>query len=399
MLRNLIILLYLVGFSLSCATKKSESVPTEVSTEKVSKSDWQIRMQKISNSFSTLLPLVLSSDAYNNPDNYYTIEKETKSLSEMAHDISNKGGRLRFDADPALEYISREFNKDMGLAYIELKKGHRTYARQVIQNTTNYCITCHTRNDQGSQNVLFNVQPDLSSLTPMERANYFTAVRQFDRALDEFDKAMTSPRYAETSPKEWAIGLKKSLAIAIRVKRNPSLALELVSRLRDANSIPETIRKSSPYWREAILEWRKEKDKEVGLSRNAKLAKAKLLVQKAQSVGHKALSDAGLVYHLRASMFLHDLLKNKKSDNAYAEALYYSGMAAEGLQDINLWTYDEAYYEACIRFRPHTEIATKCYLRFEALQLFVGKILSDENMTLSEDAKKRLDELKSLASK
>lgn len=369
--------------TISCTT-------TEV--EKMSQPDWQSRMRELSLAFSKLTFLAAKEGAFLDPKNHETIENEIKNISDIAVQIHSASTSIKFDKDPVLAYVTNDFSRNMKLANDEFKKGHRLYARSVIQSASNYCISCHTRTNQGQHNTGFYLESDVKDLSFLDRANFFAAVRQFPQALDEFDKALTDSQTRE-NPRLWANGIKKSLAIAVRVNRDPSLALELVSRVFDAHSVPESLRGDAQVWRRSIKEWQESKSSGTDSS----FATAKKLIQSAQITNSKSQSsEAGLIYYLRASTLLHDLLSNPKLPNT-AEVLYTAGLTAEGLKEINLWTFDEIYYEACVRKSPHTAVAKKCYSRFEALQFFSNRIYLDELIVPTTEVKSKLQELKTLA--
>lgn len=366
-------------FALACTNQQ---------TKPMNQLDWQANMREISQSFSTLLKYAYSGNAFLDPQNKDVIEAETKRLSTLADRIHQNGKGLQFDKDPVLKYVTRDFSRDMSIAYIEFKGGHPEFSRSVIRSTSNYCISCHTRNDQGIKDNLGFLETDLSGFGGIEKADYFAAIRQFPQALEVYDTVLTDTKFAESNQREWSTGMKKSLAIAVRVKRSPPLALELISRVFDAHAVPLSLREAALTWRVAVKEWR---DGEKVLTVKNQIKEARSLVAKAQNaISQTWNSDAGLVYYLRASTLLHDLLRQQKGMSDFSEVLYLSGLAAEGLKEINLWTFDEIYYESCIRYRPHSENAKKCFARLETLQIFSLRIYSNDDIL-------KLKELRDLA--
>lgn len=353
-----ILSIFFIVFALACASSE---------TKPMSQAEWRGNMREISDSFSTLLKFAYSGDAFFDPKNKDTIEAEVKRMSTLATQIHEKGKNLQFDKDPVLKYVTRDFSRDMNIAYVEIKGGHPDFTRSIIKATSNYCISCHTRNDQGVKDNAGFLNADVSGLNNIDKADYLAAVRQFPKALDAYDNVLTNVKFAETNQRQWTTGMKKSLAIAVRVNRSPSLSLELVSRVFDARSVPLSLREAAITWRVAVKEWRDSEKNPVSLK------EARLLISKAQNaIGNTWNSDAGLIYYLRASTILHDMLRSQKgmSETSVAEALYLSGLAAEGLKEINLWTFDEIYYESCIRYKPHSDTSKKCFARLEALQIF-----------------------------
>jgi hypothetical protein len=357
----------------ACAGNESKSM---------SQADWQANMREISASFSTLLRYAFSADSFFDPKNNEIIEAEVKKMATLAERIHQNGKTPKFDKDPVLKYVTRDFSRDMAIANLEWKSGHKLFARSIIRATSNYCISCHTRNDQGQKDTSFMfAELNVNGFDNIDKADYFAAVRQFPKALDAYDRVLTDSTFAEKNQRQWSIGMKKSLAIAVRVNRSPALSLELVSRVFDAKSVPLSLREAALTWRVAIKEWRdSEKEKNDGIKKVRQL-----IAQGQRAVANTWNNDAGLVYYLRASTMLHDMLRQQKGLKDFSEALYLSGLAAEGLKEINLWTFDEIYYESCIRYKPHSDNAKKCFARLEALEIFSPRMYSeDEVMKLKE---------------
>jgi hypothetical protein len=107
------------------------------------------------------------------------------------------------------------------------------------------------------------------------------------------------------------------------------------------------------------------------------------------------LSRAGLIEALRASTVLHELLASKKPGKAYAESLYFAGLNAESLKELDPLNLNETYYEACIHQLPNSPTARNCYLRLE------GAILSDysgfDSVPMPQSARDHLAELRKLS--
>lgn len=376
-MRIQVFLLVMLAQTVSCTVSPIKPM-TQVS--------WQENMRKISKSFSTLIKYAYSGNSYLNPENKELIEDELKTMTELTEEIHQKGKNLNFDKDPVLKYVTRNFNRDMSIAYLEMKSGHPQFSRSVVRATSNYCISCHTRDNQGQRDTSGFLNVNMNGLTNLEKADYFAAVRQFPQALDAYDQALTNSQFVNEHQKDWAVGMKKSLAIAVRVERNPSLALELISRVFDARSVPLQMREAANTWRVAVKEWRDFDKVKAKSTPMILLKEARLLIKKAQdSIAQSWNSEAGLIYYLRASTILHDILRQQKGLDDYSETLYLSGLAAEGLNEINLWTFDEIYYESCIRYKPHSENSKKCFSRLETLQLFSPKLYpTDDNNKLKE---------------
>lgn len=356
---------------------------------------WQVRMAQMSQSLAQLMPLVADPERFNDPDNRAKIKKEVQKFSQVSHNISmNK----KPEADPSLDFVSRKFSQDMKEAVAQIERGNMNYARYLVQNTTNYCISCHTRTDSGRTDLNFSAAVDTSQFKPLEKAEIYMAVRDFDKALQAFDQAAYA-KDATMKPQTLELAAEKSLAIAVRVKKDPDLANEMVSRILDSQTAPVFLKLKARHWKQSIQQWQKEeKTKPKKLNAQQMLASANNLMNRGWRVESEAInSRAGLVEFLRASSLLHDILSDRANAKVYGEALYSAGLVAESLRQINLWTLHEAYYESCIRYSPYTNLAKRCYLRLEALQL--SAYSAYDGAEIPAHIKDHLLELRALAEK
>lgn len=375
-------------FVVACANKA-----TQEQQKSMDLNQWQYKMLGLSEALSRLLPMVYSPRAFNDPKNYGAIERDTKTLASMAHSVDRTS---KPSGDPSLDFVSAKFSTDMNEAVHQLDMGNRKFARFLIRNSTGYCIACHTRNDQGRKNLNLSLQADVSGLSPIDRAEFHSAMRDFDAAVKDYDQVINSPDAQLESPQTMEVAAERTLAVAVRVKRDPDLALQVVDRTTQAKWAPIYLKLNALAWKTALQEWQKEPAKTGAPAQQ--LAKAKSLLQKGWKFSASSpQSRAGLVYFLRASTLLHDVVSVPDKNPAYGEGLYLAGLAAESLREINLWTMHEAYYESCIRFQPYTVLAKRCYLRYEALQL--AAYSDGEGSYMPAHVRDHLRELKGLAVK
>jgi len=378
-----------LGVSTYCAQKPTTQEKTQA------RGEWQGKMHVLSQALSRLLPLTASPRSFNDIKNDSEISKDIKQLASMAHAVDKM--KVKPSDDPSLNFMAERFSENMNEAVQQLEQGNRRYSRFLVRQTMSYCISCHTRTDLGRENLRLSASADLSGLSSFERADFYIAVRDYDKALNEFDKLINSPDAQIESPQTLEVAAEKALAVAVRVKKDSALAKELVARIIDAKWAPVYLRLNALAWKGSIEDWEKSLPKKE-LSATAQLRLAKDLLSRGwKKTSQSPQSQAGLIYFLRASTELHDLLSRGPSDANYADALYYAGLAAESLRDINLWTLHEAYYESCIRNKPYSQVAKRCYLRLEALQL--SAYSTYEGTFVPAHVRDRLRELRSMADK
>jgi len=317
-------------------------------------------MRQMGESFATLLPITLDPLHFNDPKNQGLIDQEVTRLSHFAHAVHAQSS----SGDPSFEFISQKFAQEMSEAKHQLQTGNHSYARFLIRGASNYCISCHTQTDRGPH---FLERPEadyFSKLNALDRANYLIAIWNFDGGLKEYEKAMSSPDAAMLPYASLESATLKALAVAVRVKKDPALAEAIVTRIMYSKWAPVYLQLTANKWKKSIQEWK-------NTHRPARtLDDAKELITKAWNAQMESpLSRSGLIESLRASSILHELLAQKKPGKAYAEALYYAGLNAESLKDLDPFLLNEAYFEACVKHFPHSEIAKNCYLRLEGAQI------------------------------
>jgi len=346
----------------ACSTgKKSDSHIT--ATDQVPSSDepWPVRMQALSATLSELLPLVVSRSKFNNAENFEKIEKETRKLRSLAHSL--KMGDTP-NEDPSMRIMGGLFEEDIERALDALNAGSREYARQILKNTTSYCIQCHTQTGTGPEFPRLDFSLNTDDLTYHEQAEFFAATRQFDRALEAYSKFLDDPNLAKYDPFEWEQTARAALSIFVRVKNDPDAAGKWINRIRSHAALPDSIKSEIQHWRKSVQEWRRERKPDLLDSPEKALARAEELIKIAQKRQEYPMDHTQDVYYFRASRILHEFLERYGPRHELgAKALYLSGIAAEATRDMNFWTLHETYYEYCIRMKPHSDLAQKCFER------------------------------------
>ncbi len=356
-------------------------------------------MQELRSVFSELLPDLFSDEQYNSPENFKRIETNVKKLADLAHAMpgassSKQENATTPDEDPSVVLISGLFKEQVLRAYEDLRSGRRPYARKVLKTVTNFCIVCHTRSS--SEVDISAIEEDVpkSLRSPLERAEFFDATRQFDRALAEFDKILGDPSAAKERPLEWERALHYGIATAIRVKRDPNRALALVNRVITSPTSPVFLKEEALRWQGSLLEWIAEGSPKP-MTADGLFAEAKDLMERARKMQEYPADRGADILYLRASAALHDFLSHYPGNANSGEALLLLGDCYETLRDMELWSLHDLYYEACVRQFPHTHIGLACYRRYEQ-STFLG-FTGSAGTSLPTDVQKHLNELRRLA--
>ena len=232
---------------------------------------WRIRMQELYKVLAELVVDVSSDARFNDAANHKRIETNAKKLSDLARSVNLAGADPRpSDAqaaalgiqDPSLKFISRSFQDEARRAYVSLRAGNRGYARDILSGISSYCIACHTRNSTGPSFAQLPIPEAAQKLGLMERARFFAATRQFDLALPLLQKVIEESDLNREHPLDSALAARYALAIAIRVKKDPDLALAIVEKVQGARNAPYYLRQYAAVWKEEVKQWKDELGKQ-----------------------------------------------------------------------------------------------------------------------------------------
>jgi hypothetical protein len=344
-----------------------ESSQTKKATEMAPpKTGWSAKMQALSATLSDLLPLVASKKKFADPKNDAAIEADVKAVRALAHSL-NTGEKP--SADPSMQIMTGLFEEDIARALDALKSGNRDYARHILKDTTSYCIQCHTATSNGPEFPRLSLDINTNELSPVDRAEFFAATRQFDSALTSYISALDDQKFAAEEPFEWEAAARGALAIAVRVKENPDDTMKVISAAKTNPKLTKSSKSALASWETSVKEWAKEKPKDA-MTPAEMLQQSETLIRQAQKRQEFPLDHSQDILYFRAGSRLHELLQQPpatkgQSQELRARALYWAGVASEATRDMNFWTMHETLYEQCIRLRPGTEQARQCFARLK----------------------------------
>ncbi|MCM0606277.1 MAG: hypothetical protein KA715_09315 [Xanthomonadaceae bacterium] len=356
---------------------------------------WSTKMREIEKVLGSLLLDLNSDERYNNPKNFKKIERSAQQLADHAHDLSSK--KMVFpDGDPTLPWIAGQFSSEADFAVKSMKWGNRAYSRDVLKSVTRFCVACHTRNSDGPSLVSLTAPSGFESLRTLERGNFYTAIRQFDRALDEYQKLISEPRATENYLYDWEKAARSSLALVIRVKKNPDRALVIVEKVLANTKAPFFFKEQALQWKESLKSWKNEPS-EKPMTEEGYFALAIKLMSQAKEIQKYPYDRSADVLYLRASAVLHDLLALYPKSLRSAEALYFLGLCYEVLRDVNLNEGNEFYYLACIHNSPHSDRSRECFKHYEQ-SVYLG-FSGSGGTDIPNEVRKKLNELDALSKK
>lgn len=332
------------------------------SSQKKAKS-WNSSMQGLSKTLSETMPLLISQKYLTDPRAQSDLKAATVKLQGLSHDVSTQ--TLIPSADPSIKVVARQFGSELKQAQNLMEMGQWAAANKKLQKVTNYCIACHTLSSGSTSAYSADLAQPPKSFQHFDQARYFASIRQFEQAIIQFEYALNDQGWAKTNRENWNRSLLSLMAIVTRVKNNPNLARELISRFYDTGAYPQDLKKASDQWRSDVKAWDAEK------KRQPSLARSRNLIQTAAK-SEKAIPHSGLILNLRASSTLNELLRSGQLDKKQQqEVLYLSGQVAENLADLNFGSFAEDYYRLCSQMKGRATLQKKC-------SVALGRITSDQ---------------------
>lgn len=369
------------------ADVKSKATPDDLARPALSAS-----MQNLKMTLERILPKAVDSKVFNDPKNRTELGQELQLLNDLAGRVSHNPVREKMD--PSFAFLSEGFSSEIARANEAFAINRAEYARYKLLNVTSYCIECHTRVAAGPSFGRQDQTGHLSSLTPLERGEYFLATRQFDAALAEFQKLLNTDddRYQYI---QFDRALRYSLAITVRFQNDPAKTELVIQKMQKSRQLPYYLKQASQAWQKDVQAWRSENRKNRQPAIADQLVLAESLIESGRKRQTSESERSGDVALLRGLSILHQILAGHPNKAELGQALFLTGSAYEAVRDVVTWSLQESYFESCVRRVPHTSWSQKCY---KALEETVSNGFTGSSGTrIPYDVKVRLAELEKLA--
>ncbi len=229
-------------------------------------------------------------------------------------------------------------------------------------------------------------------MTLLRLAEFYAASRQFDRALATFKEIIQWSAKEAVAPLTFERAVEYSLAIAVRVKKDPALAMEIVDGVLASPQAPFFLKANATAWKGSIQEWMQETPRTAPTNAGLHSEAVRLLARAKENQKYPMDRSADILF-LRASATLHELLQSGSTE--FDDVLLLTGISYEVLNPLRLEDLHEIYYETCVRRAPHTPTAQQCFERYEQ-SIFFGYTGSG-GTEIPEDVKSHLIELQALS--
>lgn len=337
-----------------------------------SAAEWSQDMQKMAKDVRQLIPYLYDREAFLDPKNHDQIGSELKNFSEHVHKITPQMGQRVFGDDPMVSFSLSSLEGDLKRSYQAFELNQLEYSRAVAKSSLNHCFRCHSVASTGAAAKWDLKGISQLTLSPIEKADVLVATRKYGEALKHMEQYLSSEDFLLNHPFDFEAILRRYLAVMIRAQGDPARALTEMDRVAASPHLPHYLLEQVQGWRVSLTQWMRENKKHS--KRMSPLRRAKHLIDRASQMQQFSQDHAGDVEYLRATVLLHDLLKQHLKAENEAEVFYLLGRAYEVLDELGSWNLHETYFESCVRKAPKTDWAKMCYSRFEAsvLQGYTG---------------------------
>ncbi len=316
-------------------------------------------LQKFSDNLAILL---LSIGTYTNPGP----EQRNRILMALGH-LKNLSREVQplltlNASDPVLRYLSWDLSKQFLRIEAAFNAGTINYARYLLRQTTQYCIGSSI---QGKNQVALQFPDPPLNLGELEKAEYFSATKRYEEAMLAYERVLGDKLFKSKQPELWEKTVTNLMATTIRI-RNTHISLEMASALLEEGGYSNIQKEMLQSWRASAKAWTAES---IGkkLTGADILLKAQQVIDKGTQLSARGASFGSLEY-MHAMSLLNELTLSGESDALKAKGFQLSGKTSEKLPSIFLWMHADAYYEACVRAKPHSPEAKECVRLLETFQ-------------------------------
>ncbi|MEY4616326.1 MAG: hypothetical protein RJB66_1286 [Pseudomonadota bacterium] len=375
--------------AISCQSTIKKNQESETKTPSIatasSQQSWPSQMQQLTENLSVLMPIVTDPKSFHQSANKPLLEQKMTELKNLAHNINESTPNP--DKDPSLKLIGRRFEENLKLSLDSFQSGHLEFSRSVFKNALAQCVQCHTRLEVGPALAQPQFLNTLQKVAIVERVQFLIASRYFDEAMNEIEAA--TAKGDGLSIVAWQKLVQMGLIITVRFRNDPAQAEKFISIVSQNQNLPYFIKRQLPFWQQSVKAWM------INTKAPVNLKTAQQLVDRAEAAQKISRSEGGTVDYLRAGSLLHKFLAKSQAPSEKSEALFQLGMIYENIGEIGAWSMNEDYYELCIRTQPHSEIAKKCFARYQ--ESTISGFSGTGGLYIPDDIQTKMNELRAVA--
>ncbi len=302
-------------------------------------------MQAIFQALTTVLPLSLTDEAFQDRGNRQRIQNALAALSNHATNLAQHGRK----APEKLGFISRSLSGDAARTLDLFESEDFESSRFVLHQLTDNCFLCHSRLRSARPFPLgkrFLERLPMSQLDTHERVRLAVAARQFDTALTTCEALFRSTEFPAAQIDLMAL-FEDYMRIALRVQRDFPRVINTLETFQQRPDVPRYLAHHLTVWVESLKRLQADTGEENELKR------ARQLIEQGQHHNRFLADRQGLVHFTLASGLLHRYVDlGSKSKPELAEAYYLIGVAESYIPRTSWISETEFYLETAIRLDP-----------------------------------------------
>ncbi|MEC9281565.1 MAG: hypothetical protein VX642_02550 [Bdellovibrionota bacterium] len=350
---------------------------------------WRLEMQKMRASISKLSIFLFSDKEFSNNTQTKEISEGLNYLVKVSDQLDGKIKDSSESGDPAFPYIIEQLKEDLKTGQKAFKEKNYAFAKSTLKSALNRCFQCHTQAYKKTQWSAPHKQYVSKWLSTEEKINYLVAMRDFASAKMFLEERIDGFVSSKESKLEMENILSKYAVVAIRMNLKKEEILSKLEAFYAKLKMKDSLAAKTQKLIESIKDLPDLKDRDS-------LPKIKKLVSKAENKKEYITDDSALIESLIAAQSLHDLLREKKvKDSEKAEVYFLLGQSYQNINDPAFWDMHENYYEYCVRNKPHSALAKKCFAEFKDSIVFRNTGSAGTNLGLRE--KLRINQLQKLS--
>jgi hypothetical protein len=318
----------------------------------------QNSMQSLLVPLRTLQPFLADQDKFTDSDNADTIHDQLVTLRRDFHSLERIP--THYKSQPGFEESVKNVAELLDDAGRRFDEGRTEYAWWRLQRLPTDCFSCHATYKVSSQ--YSNTAMVDEALSPLERARFLMATRQFPEAKKTLLTALEDPAYRLYDDQI----LRSLLLIETRISKDPKESVTMFKNILKGDKLPLDDAHTVKRWLKGLESW----SKSPPVKEARKLSTGEQLIRAGATHGIDFSRDD--VALLRGTALVHESLEGGNLTEAQRrKAIYLLGYAYSQLPQFFTEGWDELYLEKCIEEFPNTQEAKWAY------NIYSDKVMDD----------------------
>ena len=315
------------------------------------------QMHALAQEISALQRYLLSESQFVKPENEKAIQASIDSLGQHVKGLEGKSGP--FAQDPARRTNVSLLSRHLTDVSRTFRSGNKPFARYMLQSSLSMCIACHTTGKSQLDFALPEKEGDQAS--PLERADFLFATRQFEKGKDLYEKVVDGYPDNRVSRIDLQKALNALAVYYVRVKEDPKAGAKYFKVVAKESWLSDNDQKQFAAWAKYLEGWSREKKPALKTEADYLAAAKKLLKGDTLASANEGAGDE-YPRRLRASALLHHVLEAPGGASpAKGEALLYLGQLYQRLNHHLFFRFGEMYLKACVEEYPKSKVGQECY--------------------------------------